>query len=71
MTGKKKYVPQVVIEELDDIKEEYGLDTDRAAMGKMVDYTRVGREMERLMKGKIFGRRPTKKFKRRGNPFKL
>lgn len=49
MRGRTKYVPAEVIIELDCIKEEQGFLDDRSAMGKMVEYTRVGRELERLM----------------------
>ena len=60
MAGKNKYLPMIVIDELEDLKVEHGIVGDAAAMGKMVEYTRVGREVERLTKFK-FGHKPTKR----------
>ena len=64
MTGRMKYVPKVVIEEIDDLKVEHNLKQDSVAMNKMVNYTRVGRELERMMKFN-FKHKPTK-IKKRG-----
>lgn len=46
--GKMKYVPPVIIEELEAIKADHGLDIEVEAFKKMVGYSRVGREVERL-----------------------
>lgn len=61
MTGRNKYLPKIVIEEIDDIKLEHHIKSDSDAMTKMVDYTRVGRELERISRFDLFGRMPTKK----------
>ena len=66
MKGKKEYVPGIVIDELDDMKTEYGLNQDARAFEKMVDYTRVGREVERIMRLDMFGHKPTRKKKFKG-----
>lgn len=60
MKGKNKYLPSIVINELDDIKLEHNIKADSIAMGKMVKYTRVGRELERIKNLNFFGHKPTK-----------
>lgn len=57
--GQNKYVPAIVITELEDLKIEHNINLDHVAMTKMVQYTRVGREIERIMK-LDFKHRPTK-----------
>lgn len=59
MAGKIKYMPRIVIEELNDLKVEHKINEDCKAMEKMVEYTRVGREVERMMTFN-FKHRPTK-----------
>ena len=51
MVGGYKYLPLVLLDELDDIKREHDIIKDRDAMQKMVEYTKVGREVERIMNG--------------------
>lgn len=46
-----KYVPPVIIEELEVIKQEHGLDVEVEAFKKMVGYSRIGREVENLKRG--------------------
>lgn len=58
MAGKNKYLPKIVIEEIEDLKVEHGIDADNIAMQKMIEYTRVGREVERITKFK-FKHKPT------------
>jgi hypothetical protein len=43
-----KYVPIIVIEELENIKQDHGLDIEVEAFKKMAQYARVGREVERV-----------------------
>ena len=62
--GRMKYVPAVIITEIDDLKFEHNIKTDSVAMHKMAEYTRVGREIERIMK-MDFRHRPTKNNKGR------
>ena len=47
-SGKYKYVPSVVIEELDDIKRCDHIQKDCLAMRKIVEHSRIGREVERI-----------------------
>lgn len=65
MRGKTKYFPSVVFEELEDLKTEHNINSDNEAIRKMVDYTRIGREVERIAKFK-FGHKPTSSKKKRG-----
>ena len=46
--GKNKYVPSIVLIELRDIQREDGIMMEAEAFRKMVKYTRVGRELNRL-----------------------
>jgi hypothetical protein len=57
--GKHVWCPRVVIEELEDIKVEHGIDEDAYALRKLVEHARVGREADRIMK-LDFKRRPIK-----------
>lgn len=59
--GRMKYLPSEVLREIDDIKAEHKIVKDNVAMRKMVDYTRVGRELERIRSLNFFGRKPTKR----------
>lgn len=63
MAGRNKYLPTIIIEELEDLKVEHGIVGDAKAMEKMVDYTRVGREVERITKFR-FKHKPTGRKKR-------
>lgn len=47
--GANKYLPKNVLLELADLKREHNINQDVVAFNKMVDYTRVGREMERII----------------------
>lgn len=44
-----KYVPKVIIEELEDMKVEKGLMGDSDAFREIAKYSQVGREAERMM----------------------
>jgi len=46
--GRLKYVPKIVLIELDDIKREDDIFADAEAFRKIVKYARVGRELNRL-----------------------
>ena len=46
--GRIKYLPKIVITEMEDIKREDELSMDCEAFRKMVQYARVGREARRL-----------------------
>lgn len=46
--GKHKYVPVNVLKEVDTIKRQHGLKKDVNAFNKMVQYSKVGRESERI-----------------------
>lgn len=52
-----KYVPKVILEELEDVKREKGMIGDSEAFRKIAGYSQVGREAERLMKLQ-FSRKP-------------
>lgn len=64
MTGKLKYLPKLVLLELEDIKSEHAIVKDCLAMEKLVEYARVGRQVERIMK-LDFRYKPTRRLKRR------
>lgn len=70
MAGKMKYLPKVVIDEIDDLKLEHNLQQDHVAMEKMVDYTRVGRELERMMKLN-FTHKPTRGRRKKKSYFDI
>lgn len=46
--GRMMYVPPVIIDEIDDIKREDGIQIGAEAQRKLVKYARVGREVNRL-----------------------
>ena len=46
--GRMKYVPAYVIEEIEQIKRETRVTKDNIAMFKMVEGSRVARELERI-----------------------
>lgn len=45
-----KYVPPVIIEEMEQIKQEHGLEKEVEAFNKLVKYAQLGREIERIKK---------------------
>ena len=47
--GIMKYIPPVIVDELIDIKREDEVEEDVLAFKKMVEYTRVGREVKRML----------------------
>jgi len=55
MKGRITYVPPSVFDELNDIKKENKLKRNSDAFREMVNYTRVGREAERLYRFDIKG----------------
>jgi len=46
--GRMKYLPSMVMEEIEQIKRENRIFKDNYAMIEMVKYARVGRELERI-----------------------
>lgn len=56
--NRVKYVPAVVLIELEDLKVENNIKEDSVALRELAKYARAGREMERIMKFR-FGRLPT------------
>lgn len=62
--GRMKYIPAVIMEELEDLKLEKGLEHDSDAFKQIANYSQVGRETERLMSLKLSHKprgRPKKK----------
>ena len=51
--GRIKYVPPVVLEEVDSIKKYLNIQRDSEAFKELTNYARIGREMERI--GKFWG----------------
>lgn len=47
--GKMRYVPPVVIDEVEDIKREEGIEVGSDAFRKLVKYAQVGREVKRII----------------------
>lgn len=47
--GRLVYAPSVVIEEVQDVMRDHDVHQQSEAFRKMVEYCRVGREMERIM----------------------
>ena len=48
MTGRMRYLPKLVIDEIEDIKLENNINDNGWAMKELVKYSRVGREVEKL-----------------------
>ena len=48
-TGRMIYLPQVVLDEMVDIKREDNIFSNSEAFKKMIQYARVGREANRIM----------------------
>ena len=69
-TGRMIYLPRVVLEEMMDIKREDNIQSNSEAFRKMTQYTRVGREANRIMnfdwsKKSMLPEISFKKFKRK------
>lgn len=47
MAGRIKYVPRIVIEDLEQMKQEFHVG-DSQAFKKMGEYAKVGREVEKM-----------------------
>ena len=62
MKGRLKYLPSVVLIELDSIKRDLNLDRDSDAFREIVKYTKIGREFEHI--GGVLGMRTPKRRKR-------
>ena len=45
-----KYLPRSVLEELESIKKDKGIGKDVYAFSELINYCRVGRETERIMR---------------------
>ena len=52
--GRMKYVPPIIIDELEAIKASHQLQVEVEAFRKMAQYSQLGREVERLKRGKRF-----------------
>ena len=63
--GRMKYVPRIIIDELEDVKMEKGLASDSDAFRVIAEASQVGRETERLMSFD-FRHKPRGRPKRRG-----
>ena len=48
-SGRNKYIPRIVIEEVEDIKRSENIKVDALAFRKMVEHSRVGREVEKIV----------------------
>lgn len=66
-SGKHKWVPRIVIEELEDIKDEYKLESDQEAFQELTRHARIGREVKRVASFDVFGRKPTGPLKVKKN----
>jgi hypothetical protein len=55
--GRPKWVPEPVLLELESVKEQRGLLKDAEAFKEMAGYSKVGREIERIMRFGLGGRR--------------
>lgn len=53
-SGRTKYLPKIVFDEIDTIKKVHHYDRDSDALRKMVEHCRVGREVERITHGDFF-----------------
>jgi len=47
--GRMIYVPKIMLNEIDDLKTEHKIKENKLAITKIVEYTRVGRQLERMM----------------------
>lgn len=58
--GRIVYVPPVVMDEVESIKADHDVESNAEAMRKMVKYSQVGREIERIRNLDFLGRRRKK-----------
>lgn len=63
--GKNKYVPEMVIKELEIIKTQEGFDSDLPAFNEMARRSKLGAEIEKKMKNSLFEDLKEKKKKGR------
>lgn len=56
-TGHVIYAPELFINEVNDIKQENKLVTNNDALRKIVEYSKVGREAERIYHFNFFKKR--------------
>lgn len=76
--GRMKWMPAVVIDEIEDIKREDDVHADAEAMRKLVGYARVGRESKRLIRLDFSKKKPLPKIEsypmskggKKKNPFR-
>lgn len=63
--GRQKWVPATLLDEIDSLKREENLRRDNEAFGRIVEYTRVGREVKKMrdkfFMQDMFGRRMNRK----------
>ena len=62
--GRMKYIPAVIIDEMEDLKLEKGIASDSDAFREIAGYSQVGREVERIKNFKFTHKprgRPTKR----------
>jgi hypothetical protein len=50
--GRLKYIPGDTIEEWESIKRNLNISEDAEAFRKMADFSRIGRQLEVLMRGR-------------------
>lgn len=62
--GRMVYAPSVVIDEVEDVMRDHDIHRRDEAFRKMVEYSKVGREMERIM---TLDWRPRYVAKKKGN----
>ncbi|RLA46956.1 MAG: hypothetical protein DRR04_05345 [Gammaproteobacteria bacterium] len=60
-----KYIPAVIIDELEDLKMEKGMESDSDAFREIANYSQVGREIERIKNFK-FNHKPRGRPKKGG-----
>jgi len=68
MAGQNRYLPKNVLEEIEKIKKDKNLKgqgSDTIALNDMVDYSRVGRELEKVMNRASGGLLPIPKSKKK------
>jgi hypothetical protein len=50
MTGRKIYVPKIILMELEDLKTEHNIPKNSTAFKEIAKYSQAGREAERIIK---------------------
>jgi len=68
--GKMMYVPSIVIEQLEDLKQEEKILSRPEAFRSMAKYSEVGREIKRVMRNPFDMYSATRNRKKGGNWFK-